>query len=55
MLQYQHEEQIKIAHDNKLLVAIWNTHSASDNIEAINKNPDFTQTDKVKNLIKLLK
>ena len=49
------KEQIKIAHDNKLLVAIWNTHSASDNIEAINKNPDFIQTDKVKNLIKLLK
>lgn len=49
------KEQIKIAHNNNLLVAIWNTHSESDNIEAINKNPDFIQTDKVKNLIKLLK
>jgi len=49
------KEQIKIAHDNNLLVAIWNLHSESDNIEAINKNPDFIQTDKVKNLIKLLK
>lgn len=49
------KEQIKIAHDNNLLVAIWNTHSKSDNIEAINKNPDFIQTDNVKNLIKLLK
>ena len=49
------EEQIKIAHENNLLVAIWNTHSESDNIEAINKNPDFIQTDKVKSLIKLLK
>jgi glycerophosphoryl diester phosphodiesterase len=49
------KEQIEIAHDNNLLVAIWNTHSESDNIEAIKKNPDFIQTDKVKNLIKLLK
>jgi len=49
------KEQIKIAHDNNLLVAIWNTHSESDNIEAIKKNPDFIQTDKVKNLIKLIK
>lgn len=49
------KEQIKIAHDHNLLVAIWNTHSKSDNIEAINKNPDFIQTDNVKNLVKLLK
>ncbi len=49
------KEQIKIAHDNNLLVAIWNIHSKSDNVDAINKNPDFIQTDKVKNLIKLLK
>lgn len=49
------KEQIKTAHDNNLFVAIWNTHSESDNIEAIKKNPDFIQTDKVKNLIKLLK
>ncbi len=49
------KEQIKIAHDNNLLVAIWNTHSKSDNIEAINKNPDFIETDNVKYLIKLLK
>lgn len=47
--------QIEIAHDNNLWVAIWNTHSKSDNIEAINKNPDFIQTDNVKYLIKLLK
>jgi glycerophosphoryl diester phosphodiesterase len=49
------KKQIEIAHDNNLLVAIWNTHSESDNIEAINKSPDFIQTDKVKNLVKLLK
>lgn len=49
------KEQIKMAHNNNLLIAIWNTHSESDNIEAINKHPDFIQTDKVKNLIKLIK
>ena len=47
--------QIKEAHDHNLMVAIWNTLSESDNIEAIKKNPDFIQTDKVRNLIKLLK
>ena len=49
------KEQIKTAHDNGLLVAVWNTHTENDNIEAINKNPDFIQTDKVKGLLKLLK
>jgi glycerophosphoryl diester phosphodiesterase len=48
-------EQIKIAHDNNLLIAIWSIHSKSDNKEAIKKNPDFIQTDRLKNLIKLLK
>ncbi|MDQ3191055.1 MAG: hypothetical protein M3Q58_05625 [Bacteroidota bacterium] len=48
-------EQIKTAHSKGLFVAIWNTQSQKDNIEAINKNPDFIQTDKLKNLLKLLK
>lgn len=49
------KEQIKIAHDNNLEVAIWNTHTSSDNIEAVRKNPDYIQTDNVKHLLKLLK
>jgi glycerophosphoryl diester phosphodiesterase len=49
------KEQIEIAHNNNLFVAIWNTHSETDNIESIHKNPDYIQTDKVKNLVKLLK
>ena len=49
------KEQIKIAHNNNLRVAVWNTHSKSANEEAINKNPDFIQTDRVRHLIKLLK
>ena len=47
--------QIENAHNNGLFVAIWNTNSKNKNIEAINKNPDFIQTDKVKHLVKLLK
>ncbi len=49
------KEQIKIAHDNNLMVAIWDIHSDNENKAAIRKNPDFIQTDKVKNLVKLLK
>ncbi|MDO9255374.1 MAG: glycerophosphodiester phosphodiesterase family protein [Bacteroidales bacterium] len=49
------KEQIKIAHDNNLWVAIWNTHTNEDNMDAINKNPDFIQTDNVRNLVSLLK
>lgn len=49
------QEQVKIAHEQQLRVAVWNIHFRSDNIEAINKNPDYIQTDNVKNLLKLLK
>ena len=49
------KEQIQTAHNKNLLIAVWNTHSETDNKEAIRKNPDFIQTDKVKNLVKLLK
>jgi len=49
------KEQIEIAHKSNLFVAIWNTVTKSDNVEAIKKNPDFIQTDKVKYLLKLLK
>jgi glycerophosphoryl diester phosphodiesterase len=49
------KEQIELAHDNGFLVAIWNTHSRRDNKEAIEKNPDFIQTDKPDYLLKLLK
>lgn len=48
------KEQIEIAHSYNLYVAIWNTHSNSKNIEAVNKNPDFIQTDRVEHLVELL-
>jgi glycerophosphoryl diester phosphodiesterase len=49
------KEQIKIAHDNNIWVTLWNIHTEADNKEAIKKNPDCIQTDKLKNLIKLLR
>ncbi len=49
------KEQIQTAHEHNLWVTVWNTHSESDNKEAIRKNPDCIQTDKVKSLLKLLK
>jgi len=48
-------DQIKIADENTLMVALWNVHTESDHIEAINKNPDVIQTGNVKNLVKLIK
>ena len=48
------KQQIREAHDNGLRVAIWNIDSRSDNVDAINKYPDYIQTDKLKNLLGLL-
>jgi glycerophosphoryl diester phosphodiesterase len=47
------KEQIATAHSHNLRIAIWNTHSANDNLEAIKKNPDYIQTDNLKKLLKL--
>jgi glycerophosphoryl diester phosphodiesterase len=49
------KQQVEIAHSNNLYVALWNTHSKERNTEAVTKNPDIIQTDKVEHLVKLLK
>jgi glycerophosphoryl diester phosphodiesterase len=48
-------EQVKMAHDDSLFVIIWSVKSSQENREAIQKNPDIIQTDKLENLIDLLK
>ena len=48
------KEQVKLAHENGLYVIIWGVNSNSDNKEAVLKNPDFIETDALKNLIDLL-
>lgn len=48
------KEQIEQAHNSGIFVTVWNTQSEADNIEAIHKNPDMIQTDRVNHLVKLL-
>ena len=48
------DEVIK-AHNNGTMIAVFNTHSKNRNIEAIEKNVDFIQSNRVKHLIKILK
>lgn len=48
-------EQVLLAHQHQLRVAVWNTHSGKANEDAIRKNPDYIQTDKVVHLLKLLR
>lgn len=47
-------EQIQMAHDANVRVAVWNVHSEKENYDAVQKNPDFIQTDNVKYLVNLL-
>jgi glycerophosphoryl diester phosphodiesterase len=49
------KKQVEEAHNAGLYVAVWNVISKEDNREAILKNPDYIQTDRVKYLVKLLK
>lgn len=49
------KEQVKIAHQNGLQVAVFNTHTNKQKSEAIKKNVDIIQTDNVKQLIRMLK
>jgi len=48
------KEEIQQVHERNLKIAIWNTHTKKDNREAVEKNPDFIQTEKVSYLLDLL-
>ncbi|NRA11462.1 MAG: hypothetical protein HRT57_05870, partial [Crocinitomicaceae bacterium] len=48
-------EQIEFAHATGLFVTVWGVASKKENREAIRKNPDMIQTDKVAYLVKQLK
>jgi hypothetical protein len=47
-------EQIEMAHNAGVRVTVWDAHSDQENYDAIQKNPDFIQTDNVKYLVNLL-
>ncbi len=48
-------DQVALAHQKNIYVTIWRPNQNSMNIDAIKKNPDFIQTDRLENLIKALK
>lgn len=47
-------EQMLLAHNQGFRVAVWNVETEQNNLDAIRKNPDFIQTDKVKYLVSTL-
>jgi glycerophosphoryl diester phosphodiesterase len=49
------KDEVKKAHNNGTMIAVFNAHSKNRNMDAIKKNVDFIQSDKVKHLIKTLK
>lgn len=48
------KEQVAFAHDTGLIVTAFNAHSSKRNIDAVKKNVDIIQTDKLKHLLSLL-
>jgi len=49
------KNQIEQAHDLNIRVYLFGVHSKSENLDAIEKYPDFILSDKIKYLIKVLK
>lgn len=48
------KEQVANAHQNGIKVILWNVQTKSQNRKAIEKNPDYIQTDNVRSLERLL-
>lgn len=49
------EEQVQMAHEHGLKVAIWDVDNGKENLEALEKKPDYIQTDELKSLIRIKK
>ena len=49
------KSQIEQAHEEGIRVYLFGTYSKNDNLDAIEKHPDFILTDKVNHLVKVLK
>lgn len=47
-------EQVDFAHSLGLRITIWDVHNKKENREAVKKNPDMIQTDKVDYLVRYL-
>lgn len=48
------KEQVKKAHDANKRITVWNVENEKDNIDAVQKNVDFIQSDKIIHLLKML-
>ena len=49
------ENQIEEAHNLGIRIYLFGVYSKGDNLDAIEKHPDFILSDKVKHLVKVLK
>ncbi len=47
-------QEVEAAHNQGIYITLWNTHTKQDNIDAVRKNPDFIQSDKIEHLVDLL-
>jgi glycerophosphoryl diester phosphodiesterase len=47
------KEQIRKAHENNVRIALFNQQTEDDNLDAIQMDPDFIQTDKLKHILKI--
>lgn len=47
-------EETETAHNLGIYIAIWSTHTKQDNIDAVRKNPDYIQSDKIESLVQML-
>ncbi len=45
--------EIKKAHLNNLRITLWNIKTKKENLNAISKNPDYIQSDKINHLLKV--
>jgi hypothetical protein len=49
------KEEVQEAHANNIRIALFNLTNEQKNLKAIEKSPDFLQTDKVEYLIEALR
>jgi glycerophosphoryl diester phosphodiesterase len=48
------KNEVQQAHDEGVMVSVYNAHTNSRNIEAVEMNVDFIQTDRLRHLIRIL-
>jgi glycerophosphoryl diester phosphodiesterase len=47
------KDQVKLAHEKGIRIALWNTKNQKENLNAILKSPDFIQSDDIMYLLKI--